>query len=344
MNRQSAFCAAIVAFLWVGCGKSDSSSIVVVTVTAPPTMPVVTQLSALVSNAGSSDTKLFPQVQSATPIQFDTTFAVTFPKSRSGELAIAVDALDAVSQVVGTGSDSVVIAAGGRADLIIHLALVATDDAGAPGVDAGNDGPGWSDVTIADGKGAPDVLQAGSDARELGGAGGISGSGGAVATGGVSATGGVTATGGATGSGGAVGTGGRVGSGGAIGSGGMVGTGGVVSTGGVVGSGGGGGGSAAACANATPISGSVSLGTTAAFCFVTCDGTTMGWGCDSFTEKERTVKVNGTSVICGGTLPAQKPGGYYYFEIGAGGHAWDAIHVNGPKVTSCPVPEGGFSP
>jgi hypothetical protein len=115
-------------------------------------------------------------------------------------------------------------------------------------------------------------------------------------------------------------------------------------TGGVRGIDGGGGGSTASCADAEPISGSVTFNTTSAFCFVTCDSMLNGWDCDSFKEKDRTVTVNGKSTTCGGSLPSLAAGGYYYFEIGAGGHTWDAIHLNGPKATSCPTPAGGFSP
>jgi hypothetical protein len=345
MKPAAALYVVLAAFLWIGCGKSDSNSILVVTVTAPPTMPVVTQLRAIVSNAGSSNTRLFPQVQSATPIQFDTTFAVTFPTSRSGELAITVEAIGSGPQVVASGSDSVVIAPGGRADVIVRLALVVAGDAGTPDAFGATDVGTASETGVADGKSASDVLKIGIDARELGGGGGIPGSGGRYGTGGATSSGGVIGVGGSPFVGGATGsTGGIVSSGGVMSTGGRIGAGGVLSTGGVLGSGGSGGGSIAACANATPISGSVSLNTTSAFCFVTCDGSTMGWGCDSFTEKDRTVKVNGTFVTCGGTLPAQKTGGYYYFEIGAGGQTWDAIHLNGPKATSCPVPAGGFSP
>jgi hypothetical protein len=170
-------------------------------------------------------------------------------------------------------------------------------------------------------------------------------------TGGIVSSGGVVSSGGKVGAGGVASSGGASGAGGMVGSGGQVGSGGVVGTGGVAGSGGevgidGSGTSTAACANATPISGQVSFGTISAFCFVTCDSTTDGWGCDSFTEKDRTVTVNGKMVTCAGALPAKNAAGYYYFEIGPGGQTWDSIHLNGPKVAaaSCPVPAGGFSP
>jgi hypothetical protein len=102
--------------------------------------------------------------------------------------------------------------------------------------------------------------------------------------------------------------------------------------------------SSAACANATPVTnGRITLGTKASFCFVTCDGMEYGWGCSSFTENDRLVKVNGTAVTCGGALPPKKSG-YYYFDIAAGGNTWDEIHWSGTMATSCPKPPGGFSP
>jgi hypothetical protein len=109
-------------------------------------------------------------------------------------------------------------------------------------------------------------------------------------------------------------------------------------------------GSKAACANAIPITvgsaGAVGTGnfnTTSPYCFVTCDSILYGWGCDNFTEARRTVTVNGTSVTCGGALPAKKSG-YYYFAIGAGGENWDAMHWSGTAAASCTAPAGGFTP
>jgi hypothetical protein len=330
----------MVLFLGVGCSKADSTnSLVVVTVTAPPAMPAVTQLRAFVSNAGSSDTRLFPQVPSATAIQFDTTFAVTFPKSRSGELDIAVDALsfalDSAAQVVAAGSGSVVIVAGGHADVFIHLVLVAVADAGAPDASADHYGGSGADARSADGTGTPDVLQAGTDALQLGGSGGRGGSGGSFLSGGGGAGGAASGgtmtipvssgglanpfSGGATGS-----TGGIVSSGGVVNSGGIARTGGAASTGGVMGMDGGG---VEPCVPAKTITGSGSgnsgnFGTTGAFCFRTADNIT-GWGCANLTG--RTLKVNGVTVTCG-TLPLPaKVNGYYYFDASAGGVDYASI-------------------
>jgi hypothetical protein len=50
--------------------------------------------------------------------------------------------------------------------------------------------------------------------------------------------------------------------------------------------------------------------------------------------------VNGTAVKCGATTLPPSKGGYYYFEIGAGGHTWDAIHLNAAQGVSCTPPAG----
>src|SRR5664279_5475098 len=110
-------------------------------------------------------------------------------------------------------------------------------------------------------------------------------------------------------------------------SGGVTSSGGVKSSGGVTGSGGKTGGAggtngtdaagvSANCTNAPTISGgsTPAFNTTNAVCFITCEGsTTYGWDCDSFTESDRSVTVNGTAVKCGATLPPSKAG-YYYIE------------------------------
>ena len=36
--------------------------------------------------------------------------------------------------------------------------------------------------------------------------------------------------------------------------------------------------------------------------------------------------------------------GYYYFQIGPGGHTWDQIWYSGTAAASCPSPDGGFVP
>lgn len=114
--------------------------------------------------------------------------------------------------------------------------------------------------------------------------------------------------------------------------------------------------SSASCANATPLTGgngtTGNFGTVGPYCFVTCDTFQNGWGCSNFSATtdptvaatKRTLKVNGSPVTCGGTLPAKASGGYYYFELGAGGETWDAIWWSGTAAASCKAPTGGFVP
>jgi hypothetical protein len=339
---------AAVAAAWtaLGCGGSESNSIVVVTVTAALGMPTVTQLQVVVANAGLSDTKLFPPTPVAGGITFDTSFAVTFPTSRAGYLEVAIAALDANSQMVASGNNTVPIVPGGRADVTVSLALVTNTDAGAPGPDAtsGPDAPPGPDLAKADVPGVgPDLAQPGPDLRGSGGIGGTTGTGGTISTGGVTTipptgSGGVTSTGGSaarptggvTGSGG-IGVGGTTSTGGWTtttgGAGGTVplGTGGVPGTGGATGSDAG----AEPCTPAKTVisSGSVSqnvsLGTTGAFCLRTPDNIS-GWGCSNFTG--RTIKVNGVTETCGALPLPAKVNGYYYFDVSAGNYDYASIY------------------
>lgn len=322
MRSARRIVAAAVAWLALGCGGSDSSSIVVVKVAAAPSMPLVTQLQVVVLNGGLSDTKLFPPNPVATGITFPTTFAVTFPTSRAGYLEVGVVALDANSQVVATGANTVPIIPGGRADVTVNLALTAVSDGGPPRPDAA----------------APDTP--GPDLRGTGGSGGATGSGGTTSTGGVTTTrptgsGGVTASGGSTarptggvtgsggiGVGGATSTGGRTtttatggaGGTGLTGSGGRVGTGGAPGTGGAAVADGGG---AEPCVPAKTVTGGVvgDFGTTGPYCFRTPDNIT-GWGCSNFAG--RTLKVNNVEKTCSAMPLPAKVNGYYYFDASGG--------------------------
>jgi hypothetical protein len=113
-------------------------------------------------------------------------------------------------------------------------------------------------------------------------------------------------------------------------------------------------GAATICANAKLMNGNgiASISTNAfdtvgTYCFVTCDNI-LYWGCSSFNSSDgsagqnRTVVVNGVATKCGGKLPPKTSGGYYYFELGPGGHTWDSIWWLGPPSASCPT--AGFAP
>ena len=347
MSCEGRIRAAAAVLLFLGCGGSSSNSIAVVTVTAAPGMPTVTQLRVVVSNGGLSDTKLFPPAPVAAGITFDTSFAITFATSRAGYLEVAIAALDVNSQEIATGDNMVPIVPGGRADVTVHLALGTSADAGPSGPEAAVPDAPSPDLAKADGPVAgPDLAQPGPDLRGSGGSGGIAGTGGTAATGGVTTipptgSGGVTSTGGSTtrptggvigsggiGVGGTTSTGGRTtgtgGSGGTgpLGSGGRMGTGGVNGTGGTAGTDGG----SEPCVPAKTVtiaSGSGtpgSFGTTGAYCFRTLD-TITGWGCSNFTG--RTLKVNNVTETCGAMPLPAKVNGYYYFDASGGAGAVD---------------------
>jgi hypothetical protein len=194
-----------------------------------------------------------------------------------------------------------------------------------PGTAVPSSGGHTSPPTSSGGSTTTSTSSGGNTTTSSGGSGGSTpfGTGGATATGGTKSTGG---------SGGAAGAGAKGGSGGGAG-----GSAGSTSTSGIDS-----GSVSPDCPNPLPVTSTgAKFDSTSAVCFITCESSvTYGWGCDSFTETQRTVTVNGTAVKCGASLPAAK-GGYYTFQIGAGGNTWDAIHLNGSQGVTCTAPTGG---
>ena len=190
--RRATVSFALLAAIWcAACARSASNSIVVVTVTPAPSAPSVTQLRVVLTNAGSSDTKLFPQINSSVPIAFNASFAITFPKSRSGELKIEIDALDASSKPVASGTGRVDIIVGGHADTTIPLADIESADGGILDSGAGDAIVSVTEAGAADTRTFPDAkildVLVGRDSM---GWGGNSGTGGATSTGGLDGGGG----------------------------------------------------------------------------------------------------------------------------------------------------------
>jgi hypothetical protein len=178
--RSAKALLALLAILWgTACGKSTSNSIVVVTVTPAPSRPAVTQLRVLLKNAGSSDTLLFPPTNSAAQIEFNALFAMTFPKSRSGELDVDIEALDASSMWVASGTGRVAIVVGGRADALIALTYGGGVDAGILDSGLGEVAPNPTEAGPADSRvlldSPPRDVQVGRDSTGLGGNGGAGG-------------------------------------------------------------------------------------------------------------------------------------------------------------------------
>jgi cysteine-rich repeat protein len=116
----------LVASTALACGP-DSDSVVVVDVDAPPAVTGVVRLRATLSNAGSSDVKLFPVADGgAGPLAFPSAFSVTLARARSGAVDIALDGLGAGDAVVANGAGSVRLDPGNRVEVRITLAAGAS--------------------------------------------------------------------------------------------------------------------------------------------------------------------------------------------------------------------------
>lgn len=267
MNRAALLLGLLSASL-MACEKPASDTVVVVTVSADPTVPAVTQLQVSVSNAGDSDKKMFPPTNLGRPIDFtNARFALTLPHRRSGSLTIAILGLDADSIPVAAGTSDATIVVGGASYANVNLSPLASadggiaeagrdpGDTGGRGVEdaSGNDAPLNLDTAGAGGASGAGGAGAEGDASRLdaaihtdtSGSGGSGGRGTVVGSGGSSALGGATGTGGTSGTGGTA-AGGTTSIGGASGPGrdgggpdvSTEGTGGVTSMGGVTSTGG----------------------------------------------------------------------------------------------------------
>ena len=171
------------AFLALACkaGSSSSQDVLLVTVKAPADLTGITHLNVTFTNAGTSETQSYPPNPTSTPIVFSTTLSATMPKSRTGNIDVSIDGLDAQNTVLAHGETSQDLVSGGQTNVTVTLAAVPV------GSDAGVGGQGGATATGGSGG------QGG--AAGAGGAGGVQG-------GTTSANGGhSTATGGATGGG-----------------------------------------------------------------------------------------------------------------------------------------------
>ena len=257
VRRAPAILAALALTQALSC--KDSDSVVRIAVDGPAALPALTSLRASLSNAGATDTKIYPQAPGGS-IALPTAFTVTIPHQRAGSLDIALDGLNAQGTAVASGAGTVALRPGDTVSVTITLAAGAAlcGNGVLDGGEQCDDGDRFTNGTCdflcrrgggAGGAGGTSVASGGvtgtgTGGHTAGGSGGVLGSGGAPITPGTGgrAGGGATgsggrAAGGAPGSGGVTSTGGSPvpGSGGAPpppGSGGVTGTGGVVSTGG----------------------------------------------------------------------------------------------------------------
>jgi hypothetical protein len=191
--------------------SGGSQDVVLVTVTAPG-LGGITLLNVTFTNAGTPESRSYPETPSSTPIVFPTTLSATMPASRIGNIDVSIDGFNG-QNLVAHGQSFKNLVSGGEMDITVDLAAVTMGpDAGAGGQGGA---PATGGGTAGAGGGAGGVIggatSAGGGTGGAGGAGGVKG--GATSAGGGTggAKGGTTAAGGSAGTGA---TGGSMGSGG----------------------------------------------------------------------------------------------------------------------------------
>jgi len=212
-----ALAGAVIVMAAPSCSSGGDSAIVV-HVQGSAALPSIFRLHAIMSNDDMSDSKLFPMMAPAQAIAMPTAFSITLPRSRTGELDVAVDALDATGNILANGAGSATISVGGTREVTITLAA-GISLCGNGHVDDGEECDDGDRLTngSCDFRCQSRSADAGADVRGNGGAaGGGTGSGGSGAGGNGSAGAGGSGTGGKSGAGtGGSGTGGINGTGGA---------------------------------------------------------------------------------------------------------------------------------
>jgi cysteine-rich repeat protein len=114
-ERRAGLVAVLLA---LGCQSAPTA--VIVEVSADPDVTGVFQLQAILSNAETSDEKLFPATR-AEELTFDTAFSLTFDGSRSGTLDVALTGRGSGGALVAYGDGSIDLAHGHTLKLPITL-------------------------------------------------------------------------------------------------------------------------------------------------------------------------------------------------------------------------------
>jgi alpha-tubulin suppressor-like RCC1 family protein len=121
------------------CGSNvGTAQGLLVTVENPSLVPGIVSLRVVLSNAGISDTLTFPATAQATPIVFPTSFSVTVPATRNGNVDLAISGINGQGAVVASGAASRVLNEGTFASVSVSL------QAGAPSGTGGSVGAGGS--------------------------------------------------------------------------------------------------------------------------------------------------------------------------------------------------------
>jgi cysteine-rich repeat protein len=175
--------AGLVAAVLLALGCQSSSTTVVVEVSADPDVTGVFQLQAILSNAETSDEKLFPAAR-AEELAFDTAFSLTFDDSRSGTLDVALTGRASGGALVAYGDGSIDLEHGHTVKLPItlHAGVTTCGDNVVDGDEECDDGNRITDGTCdfrcrnrAGGGGAGGAGGGAGGSPGAGGAGGAAG-------------------------------------------------------------------------------------------------------------------------------------------------------------------------
>ena len=111
----SALCAQVAS-----CSPQNNS-LLVVSVDGPDTIAPVYYMRVVLNNGGEQDYHQFPTNGSGTRVTLPASLGFNLARSRQGEIALSVDALDMQMNVVANGKGSVTLKVGERVDLCVGL-------------------------------------------------------------------------------------------------------------------------------------------------------------------------------------------------------------------------------
>ena len=104
----------------------DADSVVLVNVSINPDVPPVYSLRVAMSTAQARDTKTYPATVSKTALLSSTSFVIILPRSRTGQIDLALDGIDDTGAVVAHGTAETNIVADGTATASVVMATGAS--------------------------------------------------------------------------------------------------------------------------------------------------------------------------------------------------------------------------
>lgn len=118
--KLHSLCVATAALLLLACRSSDKDTYVVVHSDVSCDVPRVFQLRITVTNGGMVDQHTLPEVRGP-ELAFPSSLTLVIPGSRSGDVEVALEAIDGSGQLVGGGTARGKLVPADRADLQVLI-------------------------------------------------------------------------------------------------------------------------------------------------------------------------------------------------------------------------------